>query len=351
MEQASLRLMTAMQKRGHSFSLISLNPVEGLGPLLDAAGIPAQGLDYDREGKVRSLFRLRRAVRDSNADALIMTGHNFAASLGIAGVGPKRRLLAIHYHHEGVMPKWRWRLIYRAARCQFQTVSFASDFVRREAEAIFPSIKPLAATIYSPLDLPPLPAKASGAQLRGQFEIPADAPVIGNAGWLIQRKRFDVFLRTAALINREVPTSHFLIAGNGELRAELEALAKTLGIADRVHFTGWLSDLDPFYAGIDVLLFNSDWDCFGLTAVEAMARAIPVVASVRNGGLGEVLDESNGWLNCDHDEEWLSRSVIEALGPEGRRRGAMARERVRIANDPDHIAQQVETCLSGGGLA
>ena len=63
----------------------------------------------------------------------------------------------------------------------------------------------------------------------------------------------------------------------------LQKLSVSLGIAERVYWTGWLSDLAPFYAGIDVLLFNSDWDALGMTPVEAMSHCVPVVASVERG--------------------------------------------------------------------
>ncbi len=82
------------------------------------------------------------------------------------------------------------------------------------------------------------------------------------------------------------------------MRDSLQRLAASLGIATPgVIWTGWLTDLTPFYAGIDVLLFNSDWDALGLTPVEAMSYGVPVVASVEHGGLGEILDNRCGWFN------------------------------------------------------
>lgn len=351
MEQASLRLMKALQARGHRCELISLNPIVGLGPLLEDAGIPAIGLDYARAGKLKTFLQLRRAVATANADALILTGHNLAASLALSGVGPKRRLFAMHYHHEDVMPDWKWRLIYRIALREFQTITFPSDYVRREAEAIYPPVRTVAATVRNPLELPPVPVKADSAELRAQLGIPRDAPVVGNAGWLIERKRFDVFLRTAGRIIEKRPDTHFLIAGDGDQRPALEALASRLGIVHRTHFIGWLTDLSPFYATIDVLLFNSGWDCFPTTPVEAMARGIPVVASLEHGGLGEILDERTGWLMDHHDEEVLAVHVVEALGPEGLHRGMFGREQVAEMSDPASIAEQIELKLKGASHA
>ena len=346
MEQSSLRLMRALQMRGHSLQLISLNPIAGLGPLLCQAGIQACGLEYTKVGWARTSLKLRRLVADSDADALILTGHNLPATMALLGVGPKRKLYAVHYHHQGVMPSWRWRLIYRMALLAFQTITFPSDYVRREAEAICPSIAAIAETVRNPLEMPPLPLKLQSSALRARYGIPPDAPVVGNAGWLIGRKRFDVFLRVAAKIHLVHPNIHFLIAGDGNERRALEVLASELGLSKVTHFTGWLSDLDPFYAAIDVLLFNSDWDCFGNTPVEAMARAIPVVASVLHGGLLEVIDARNGWLMDKHDEDILCSNVLDALGPDGKLRAAVARRMVCEVSNPHSIAERIEQKLS-----
>ena len=186
-------------------------------------------------------------------------------------------------------------------------------------------ISSITETIHNPLDLPLTSAPEASQAFRKTIGVPADALLIGNAGWLTQRKRFDVFLHSAAKILAHCPGAYFVIAGDGEMRDSLQRLAASLGIATRVFWTGWLTDLTPFYAGIDVLLFNSDWDALGLTPVEAMSYGVPVVASVEHGGLGEILDNRCGWFMERHDPRALALAVVAALSLEGkvrrRRRG------------------------------
>ena len=98
-----------------------------------------------------------------------------------------------------------------------------------------------------------------------------------------------MFLRTAQLISRQVPHALFLIAGDGEERAKLEALAGELQIAERVKWLGWQKGLTQFYQCLDVMLFNSDWDAVGLAPLEAINYGVPLVASVQQGGLREIL--------------------------------------------------------------
>lgn len=348
MEQASLRLMVGLKERGHSCEVVSLNPIGGLGPLLKENNIPAVGLPYLGRWGWRSHFLRRRAFRSIQADALLMTGHNLFAMLALGDLCRGRRMLAIHFHHRGVMPPWQWRLIYRVACSRFQAITFPSDFVRNEAEELYPPVKRLSHTIYNPLPFPSLPTDEERRQARLALGLPLDVPVIGNAGWLIPRKRFDVFLRTAQLVSRQVPDALFLIAGDGEERVKLESLARELNIADRVKWIGWQKDMPQFYRCLDVMLFNSDWDAMGLAPLEALSHGVPIVASVLHGGLKEMIGDDCGMLIPSHAIEALAAKAISGIrNPQAAREVAkVERQRVQQLSDVKAIAKQTESLLT-----
>jgi len=109
---------------------------------------------------------------------------------------------------------------------------------------------------------------------RRRFGLPKDAFVVGNAGWLIARKRWDVFLRVACEVSRRTSDAHFVIAGDGPDRSRLEALAKKLGIESKVTWLGWQSNTAQVYSSLDVVLFNSDWDALGRTPIEAVVHGV-----------------------------------------------------------------------------
>jgi glycosyltransferase involved in cell wall biosynthesis len=324
MEHSALSLLTELKSRGHRVEMLSLNPIGDLGPLLARSGIPAEGIGYRGLGGWRSLPELKRRLAAVRTEALIMTGHNLLAMLALGDLCADRRLLMLHFHHEGVKPRWQWRLVYRVAVRRFSAITFPSDFVRREAELIHPPVASVSHTIGSPIPLAEPPSEAQRIQARRALGIPAGARVVGNAGWLIPRKRFDVFLRAAQGIAGEEPSALFLIAGDGPERAGLEALAGGLGIADRIRWLGWQRKLDAFYACLDLLLFNSDWDAMGLTPLEALSAGVPVVASVVNGGLPEILDSSYGLVFREHDIARLTQASLALL-----RDRAAAQSRVR----------------------
>src|SRR5512146_2454672 len=266
-ERASLQLMTGLQRMGHSFRVISLNPLGRLLPILHDAQIPAVGLQYRGPGGIFSLPRLYARLQKERGDALIMTGHNLLAMMALGEIGKERRLLAVHHHHKGEKPDWQWRLIYRWANKTFNAITFPSDFVRLEAEALYPPIALKSHTIRNPIEMPSPPTPDQRWVARKTLGIPQPAKVIGNAGWLIPRKRFDIFLRVAAQVVRQQHNTVFVIAGDGPERPKLEGLAHELGINERVRWLGWREDMSTFYLRLDGLLFNSDWGALSRTAL------------------------------------------------------------------------------------
>jgi glycosyltransferase involved in cell wall biosynthesis len=280
-----------------------------------------------------------------------MTGQNLFAMFTLGTFCRGRRLLAIHFHHTGVKPLWQWRLIYRVAYRRFGTITFPSDFVRAEAQMIYPKIASLSHTVRNPLQIPEIPSAEEREQARCALGIPKGALVVGNAGWLIPRKRFDIFLQVAEKIGEKVPNAFFIIAGDGPERSRLEALAERLGIKRRVKWLGWQSDLGRFYRSIDVMVFNSDWDAMGLSPLESMAFGIPVVASVVNGGLAEIIDKPEvGYLFKEHNVESLAAVAAMLLQNPFERHavGLAGRERVAAISDIRAAACWHEQALASG---
>jgi glycosyltransferase involved in cell wall biosynthesis len=343
--------MAGLQARGHTLRVVSTNTVGLLGPLLATYGIPAEGVPFRGRAGWRSHLQLRAAVRRNPADALMMTGPSLTGMLCLSARHRDRQILAVHYHHSGVKHPWSWKSLYTLALTRFSKIVFPSNFIRLEAEALYPALRRISQTVRNPLAIPDLPDSNARRTARDALGLPLNVPVIGNAGWLIPRKRFDVFLRAAARVRSAVPDSIFVIAGDGPERARLMALSEELGVAPAVHWLGWRPDLMSFYRALDVLLFNADWDAFPTTPLEAMGYAIPVVASALNSGLCEAItDPRYGVLLGTHDEPALADAVVALLRDPAaaRRLGLTGRARVAELCEPETTVAAYERLLTGG---
>jgi glycosyltransferase involved in cell wall biosynthesis len=318
MEQSTLLLLEELKAMGHEVELLSLNELGSLKPVLEKKGIPATAVGYHGRWGWRSFLSLRRVLRRKKADSLIMVGHNLMAMLALGNFCKKNRILSLHFHHQGVKSLIEWRLIYTVAMWRFKSIIYPSRFILDEAIAIVPKLKTTQKAVSYPIPTPISIPEEVGREDRlhacSLLGLPPHYRYVGNAGWLIPRKRWDVFLSVAAQVVGEIPDVRFLIAGDGPEREKLELLSRELGIENYVIWLGWQGSLESFYRVIDVMVFNSDWDAMGRTPLEAMSFGIPVVASMLHGGLSEMLSSRNhGFLIDTHDVSQLSAQVIRLL--------------------------------------
>ncbi len=160
-----------------------------------------------------------------------------------------------------------------------------------------------------------------GDRIRDALGIAPGVPLVGFVARLDPWKGADVFVRAAAAVAGRHPDARFLVCG-GELpgyegyATRVKQLAASLGLSDRITFTGWtyrLVDIPEVMAAVDVLVHTSVRpEPFGLVLVEAMATAKPVVAA-GDGGVPEVVEAGvTGLLVPPGDSQGVA-GAIESL--------------------------------------
>lgn len=145
---------------------------------------------------------------------------------------------------------------------------------------------------------------------RAAWGIPAGAKVLLMSGRLHPVKGIDVALRALATLPKDV---WLLLAGEGKIKGELEALAKELGVAERVVFAGWQDALTKAAAAADVWLAPSRHEPLGNTVLDGWAHQLPVVASRSEGPRVLVNDGVDGLLVDIGDEVALAAAVRRVL--------------------------------------
>ncbi|MBC16750.1 MAG: hypothetical protein CL942_06830 [Desulfovibrio sp.] len=164
--------------------------------------------------------------------------------------------------------------------------------------------------------------------VRQSLGIPEDAVVIGTCARLEPVKDLPLLLRSFALVSmKDGSECHLLIAGDGSLRDELKHLAVELGINDRCHFTGVVSDVPGILCAMDLYAITSANEGLPLSVLEAMSAALPVV-SVNVGALEDVVSETTGILLEGRSDEECARAMQQLAddAPLRERLGSAARE-------------------------
>jgi glycosyltransferase involved in cell wall biosynthesis len=148
-------------------------------------------------------------------------------------------------------------------------------------------------------------------EARARLGLPADAYVVAGVGRFVPIKGFDLLVAALIDVVARVPGAHVLLIGDGGERGALEAQAQALGVADRLHITGTVTDVIGLLAAADVLAAPSRNEGMGRVLVEAMALGLPVVGA-RVGGIPDVIvDGECGLLVPPDDPAALAGALVE----------------------------------------
>lgn len=158
-------------------------------------------------------------------------------------------------------------------------------------------------------------------RMREQLLIPDSQLVIMAMGRLVYKKGFSYFIRAAALVLKQFPNAHFIIAGDGDLRGELESIARSLGIEGNISFTGHIpwNNTPAYLSMVDIFVVPSVIDQAGNVdglpnvLLESLASGCVVVAS-QVAGIPEVIrDGENGLLVPQKDAAALADALHRLL--------------------------------------
>jgi glycosyltransferase involved in cell wall biosynthesis len=152
------------------------------------------------------------------------------------------------------------------------------------------------------------------------FMPPPEGKIILAAGRLVKEKGFDVALRAFALLDD--PDAKLVIVGEGERRAELEALAVELGIDDRVRLPGYVPDIRPWLEIARTFLLTSWYEGYAAVIVEALGAGRQVVSTDCTPAACELLSVGlNGRVAALGDAAALAeglRQVLDTPAPDPR---------------------------------
>jgi glycosyltransferase involved in cell wall biosynthesis len=148
-----------------------------------------------------------------------------------------------------------------------------------------------------------------GGAAPADLGLPPGAPVLLGLGRLHPNKAFDVLIRALA----RLPGAQAVIAGEGPERAALEALARDLGVADRLRLPGWRGDVASLLAAADVFVCSSRQEPLGNMVIEAWSARRPVIAAAIGGPAELIEARRTGLLVPPDDPAALAKAIGQAL--------------------------------------
>jgi glycosyltransferase involved in cell wall biosynthesis len=262
------------------------------------------------------------------------------------------RVVAVHdvsffsaAHDFGVVDAFRRRTLAAASMRAARSVLACSAFTQREIEGLFPDLR--GRVLHVPLgaddDLPTAPGRDAARAALG-----LTGPMILTVGAILNRRPFPTLARAAARLRRRWPELALHVVGENRTRPllDLDRVVNDAGMAGRVRLDGFVDDdaLALRYAAADVAVFLSDYEGFGLPALEAMARGVPVVASSAPS-LGEIFAGA-AFLVEPRDELDVANAMDRILSDAALRAGMVRRGLILASKFSwKETAEQTWQCL------
>jgi 1,2-diacylglycerol 3-alpha-glucosyltransferase len=310
----SIKLFTeALERQGHEVYIFAPTPRQPA-DTSRIVRIPSVPFAFQPEMRLASIYSQHayQLVRRANLD-VIHSHDPFAIGLFGLAVAKRFRLPYVHTYHtlypEYVHYVWETRFTRAMAK------RLSRDFCDQCDLVLAPSTKiekALAAWgVTAPVKLLPTGVDAArfgvrdaaaAAALRTRFKIPEGDRLLTFVGRIGLEKNLDLLVEAMGYV--KTPGARLLVVGNGPYRSDLEKRIASLGVGDRVTFTGYLQrdEVAAAYAASDLFFFASLSETQGLVVAEAMASGLPVVA-VEDLAVGDaVADGVNGFLVPERPE-------------------------------------------------
>lgn len=340
-ERFVLRLVRALCDAGHDARLV----IKRGSQLAEVVAPPALAeLSFRNVRDPLARWETRRAIRRTDA-AIVQTYLGRATRLTRLPLGGRPLHIARlggYYKLDG----------YRHAHAWIGNTRGICDYLVRNG---FPASR--VHQIGNFVELPQTSSAEVLQQLRAQWTSDPTALLLVAVGRLVPVKGLDqlltAFARLPAVL--EGRPLELLLVGDGPLREPLQQQAEALGVAERVRWTGWQTQPDPFYELADLVVFPSqERETFGNVIIESWAHRKPLVTSLSRGAQELTRHGETAWQVPCGDAAALADGILELLRDPGLRAGLAERGHAQLLvhhTEAQIIGQYLDLYqkLAGGG--
>lgn len=355
-----LRLAFSLKERGWDVRLVVALERADPGfhaelPHLQAAGIPVYPLPMSRNiaapGNLIAMVRLALLLRKW-MPAVVHTHCAIAGAVGrVAALVAGSRAI-IYSPHGGSLHQvyGLWGKLYGALERMLavptKTIILISEWLRSRCIEVVGCAPEKMVVVPIGIELeqfPPISAEQR-KDARAALGVSPETSLFVCIGVLRPIKGQDLLVSAFRHVYQRHPKARLFVVGQGEMRGQLEELARRFNISEAVRFTGFVDDITPYLRAADVYVQPSRSDASSYSSMEAMASSLPVVAT-RVAALPEIIQDGvTGFLADIEDEQAMAAAMsFLADSPEQRQKMGMAgRRRIVECFRAEEMVRQTE---------
>ncbi len=303
------------------------------------------------------------ARRVGTYDVAFAGSYDAALALGWAGVVPRTPLVFLYhseFYSEWVHARTATRTLMRRYMAAVERRVFAlsarivavSEFSAAQIRSRLPNATDRVRVIPTGVETDYFVPAGDPTAARAAIGVQSDEPIVLGVGRLAGVKQFDRLVTAFAVACARGLKARLVIAGDGPERQNLEHLAQTYGVQDRVHLAGYCDRprLRAFMQAADLQVCSSAFENLSLAILEGMASGTPVLGTP-GGGTPELVGQIDAGLVLEDDHShtlaealpvWLAdRARLAALGERARQITVARYDWERVVDGLEAVCSQV----------
>jgi glycosyltransferase involved in cell wall biosynthesis len=298
-----------MRARGHRAVLVAHSEGELFGRASEGTDLvplaPVNEIDLATAWKLSKIIRQYKPaiVHSHDPHAVSMT----ALALSFGAPTPRPKMIAsrrVDFHLQShAFSQWKYRQMdgFIAASNAIKAILVQDGIPAGRIDVV-----------HDGIDLDKI-ARRPAADLHAEYWLPHGVPVIVNVGALVAHKGQKHLIDAMPLVLREVPDTHLIIFGEGELRAPLEKQIKQLNLTKKVLLPGFREDVLSLVKTADLFVMSSLTEGLGSAVLDAMAMGQAVVGTTAGGIPEAVVPYETGLLVEPGDSKELAGAIISLM--------------------------------------
>ena len=295
-------LCIALKNAGESVIAVSLySEKTAITDRLEKAGVHIEYLNKKPGFDASIIFKLVKLFKREKPD--VVHTHIYASKYGlIAAVlaGIEKKVHTVHnvaQKEQGNLGKKVNSFMYK----YFNVVPVAlSQEVRKSISDVYRLQEDSVPTVFNGIDL-------SKCITKTNYKVNKIFTIL-HIGRFMKVKNHETLIRAFATFVKKHPCSKLQLLGEGEMFDEMQNLAKTLDVADKVEFLGLQSNVYPFLHKADIFCLPSEYEGVPMTLIEAMGTGLPIIAS-NVGGIPDMLTNNEDALLIKPTSDELNEAM------------------------------------------
>lgn len=322
--------------------VVSLRNAAPLADEFRASGFPVEVIGRSGRYDLRTVPKLMRQFRRDGTDVVLVANYQQAAlTLGrlaarLAGI--RANIIAVHNMDLTAvggrcLPRRDVDTLFLSDALVLLAPSQGRYLHDEEGVGNFPWRRIPEVVIPNGIELPVLPTEEQRLAARATLGLHRDDFVVGIVARLTPEKAHEVLFEAVAKLAPSHLGLRLVVVGDGAREAKLPELARELGIADRVLFTGLRRDVPELLPAFDVSCLSSVREAAPVSIIEAMAAGLPVVATGAGAIADMVADGEEGFVVPVNDSGAIADRIARLAADPALRAAQGARARARAERD------------------